>query len=160
MTTNRTRTGRGRRTRPSDSEHDEAMVVGLMPVVLSPSNPVAALPIGRDRKKDRGLPPAVPLRSQSPRASPNPREYRPATPSVFAAFPPVFAAIRRQSIGAPGSDRLGNAISRPSATGLQRLYRLHAELRAGPCRVYAMPNICTRNCRADGVAQVLQLYVH
>jgi hypothetical protein len=60
---------------------------------------------------------AVPLRSQSPRTSPNPREYRLRRPPASSG---LFAAIRGcsrffKAIGANGSDRLSYAVSEAPA---------------------------------------------
>jgi hypothetical protein len=106
-----------------------------------------------------------PLRSF---CGPNPREHPriPAntastTPSVFAAFRwylRLFADLRQ--IGAPGSSWLSNAVFRTSATGLQRPYRVAAELNHDSDHPYAMPNVRTGSCRADKINSGAILYVH
>lgn len=50
----------------------------------------------------------------------------------------LVRSLRVKKIGAIGSDRLGNAVFRPSATDLQRPCRADSGLCAGPGRVYVI----------------------
>jgi hypothetical protein len=80
---------------------------------------VAGPRIRTDRRRDRRALSAVPLRSQYPRTSPNPRETAPATLSIFAAFRPYsrqFADLRK--IGAAGFEP---ATSRPQIVRATKL---------------------------------------